>query len=104
MNESRRTLLKSAGAALVVGTAMRRVLDAAVFDPLEKSIRELQRAMAAGQLSSAPGVVTWIAAADQWDARERRHRAEPHAGTSARELDEAQEEGARAGRCTSPFF
>jgi len=45
MNQSRRAFLKSTGAALVGGTAMQRVLDAAGFDPLEKTIRELQRAM-----------------------------------------------------------
>ena len=53
MKESRRAFLKSAGTILVAGGAMPRVLDAAGFDPLEKNIRELQRAMAAGQLTSA---------------------------------------------------
>jgi amidase len=92
MNESRRTLLKSAGAALVVGTAMRRVLDAAGFDPLEKSIRELQRAMAAGQLTSARLVSFYldrIAAYDQLGPRVNAVIAvNPHAGRYARELDE----------------
>ena len=92
MNESRRTLLKSAGAALVVGTAMRLMLDAAGFDPLEKSIRELQRAMAAGQLTSARLVSFYldrIAAYDQLGPRVNAVIAvNPHAGRYARELDE----------------
>ena len=68
MNDSRRAFLKSAGATLVVGTAMQRALDAAGFDPLEKNIRELQRAMAAGQVTSAQLVTFYldrIAAYDQ---------------------------------------
>jgi amidase len=68
MNESRRAFLKSAGATLVVGTAIDRVLGAASFDPLEKNIPELQRAMTAGQLTSAQLVSFYldrIAAFDQ---------------------------------------
>src|SRR4051812_2839818 len=53
MAKSRREFLKSAGAALAVAGAMPRGLDAASFDPLEKNIRELQRAMRAGQITSA---------------------------------------------------
>jgi hypothetical protein len=45
MKESRRAFLKSAGTILVAGGAMQRVLDAAGFDPLEKNVRELQRAI-----------------------------------------------------------
>ena len=72
MNKSRRAFLKSAGATLVAGTAMQRVLRSAGFDPLEKNIRELQRAMAAGQMTSAQLVQFYldrIAASDQTGPR-----------------------------------
>ena len=92
MKESRRAFLKSAGTILVVGGAMQRVLDAAGFDPLEKNIRELQRAMAAGQLTSARLVSFYldrIAAYDQLGPRVNAVIAvNPHAGRYARELDE----------------
>src|SRR4051812_10625589 len=52
MTNSRRQFLKSAAAALAVAGAMPAPLMAA-FDPLEKNIRELQRAMRAGQITSA---------------------------------------------------
>ena len=85
MKESRRTFLKSAGTILVAGGAMQRVLDAAGFDPLEKNIRELQRAMAAGQLTSAQLVSFYldrIAAYDQLGPRVNAVIAvNPHAGT-----------------------
>src|SRR5437773_2541042 len=52
MINSRRQFLKSAAVALGAAGAVPARLTAA-FDPLEKNIRELQRAMAAGQLTSA---------------------------------------------------
>jgi Asp-tRNA(Asn)/Glu-tRNA(Gln) amidotransferase A subunit family amidase len=92
MNASRRAFLKSTGATLVVGTGMPRAMDAAGFDPLEKNIRELQRAMARGQLTSARLVTFYldrIAAYDQSGPRVNAVIAvNPHAAASARELDE----------------
>ena len=92
MNQSRRAFLKSTGAALVGGTAMQRVLDAAGFDPLEKTIRELQRAMTRGQLTSARLLQFYldrIAAYDQSGLRVNAVIAiNPHAAAAARALDE----------------
>ena len=71
---------------------MQRVLRSAGFDPLEKNIPELQRAMAAGQLPSAQLVAFYlnrIAASDQSGPRVNAVIAiNPHAGTYARQLDE----------------
>jgi Asp-tRNA(Asn)/Glu-tRNA(Gln) amidotransferase A subunit family amidase len=92
MNESRRAFLKSAGATLVAGAAMQRVLDSAGFDPLEKNIGELQRAMASGRLTSAQLVSFYldrIAAYDQAGPRVNAVIAiNPHAGAYARQLDD----------------
>ena len=49
-------------------TALRRALNAAGFDPFEKNIRELQRAMARGQLTSARPA-TSVAPVDLRNAR-----------------------------------
>jgi Asp-tRNA(Asn)/Glu-tRNA(Gln) amidotransferase A subunit family amidase len=100
MNESRRAFLKSAGVTLVAGTVMPRVLDAAGFDPLEKNIAELQRAMAAGRLTSAQLVSFYldrIAAFDQSGPRVNAVIAiNPHAATYARQLDdERRKKGTR---------
>src|SRR4051794_13845477 len=51
MSKSRRQFLEAA-AALAVASALPARLTAA-FDPLEKGIRELQRAMASAQITSA---------------------------------------------------
>jgi amidase len=92
MTKSRRTFLKAAGATLVAGAALPPVLDAAGFDPLEKSIPELQRAMMAGLLTSARLVSFYldrIAALDQAGPRVNAVIAiNPHAGTYARQLDD----------------
>lgn len=45
--------MKAAGAAAVGARELTRSMGAAAFDPLEKSILELQRAMAGGQITSA---------------------------------------------------
>ena len=50
---SRRAFLKSAGAGLVALGGAVRSLAAASFDPFDKSVRDLQRAMTAGLVSSA---------------------------------------------------
>jgi len=50
---SRRAFLKSAGAGLVALGRATRSLTAASFDPFDKSVRDLQRAMTAGHVSSA---------------------------------------------------
>ena len=50
---SRRAFLKSAGAGLVALGGAARSLTAASFDPFDKSVRDLQRAMTAGHVSSA---------------------------------------------------
>jgi len=92
MNESRRAFLRSAGATLVAGTALRRALNAAGFDPFEKNIRELQRAMARGQLTSARLVQFYLDRITAYDQSGPRVNAviaiNPHAATSARALDE----------------
>ena len=49
---SRRAFLKSAGGLVALGGAARS-LTAASFDPFDKSVRDLQRAMTAGHVSSA---------------------------------------------------
>ena len=92
MNESRRAFLKSAGMTLLAGTVMPRALDSAGFDPLEKNIAELQRAMAAGRLTSAQLVSFYldrIAALDQVGPRVNAVIAtNPHAVMYARQLDD----------------
>jgi amidase len=93
MNTSRRAFLKSAGVTLVAEAAVQRVLDAAAgFDPLEKNIAELQKAMAAGQLTSAQLMSFYldrIAAFDQLGPRVNAVIAiNPHAATYARQLDD----------------
>jgi amidase len=92
MNKSRRAFLKSAGATLVASSAMQRVLDSAGFDPLEKNIRELERAMAAGHVTSVRLVAFYldrIAAFDQSGPRVNAVIAiNPHAETYARQLDD----------------
>ena len=50
---SRRAFLKSAGAGLVALGRATRSLTAASFDAFDKSVRDLQRAMTAGHVSSA---------------------------------------------------
>jgi amidase len=50
---SRRAFLKSAGAGLVALGRATRSLTAASFDPFDKSVRDLQRAMTMGHVSSA---------------------------------------------------
>ncbi len=71
---------------------MQRVVDAAGFDPLEKSIRELQRAMARGQLTSARLVSFYLDRIAAYDESGPRVKAviatNPHAAASARKLDE----------------
>jgi Asp-tRNA(Asn)/Glu-tRNA(Gln) amidotransferase A subunit family amidase len=71
---------------------MGRVPDAARFDPFEKNIRELQRAMAAGQLTSAQLVAFYldrIAAYDQLGPRVNAVIAiNPRAAAHARDLDQ----------------
>jgi len=99
MNESRRAFLTSAGAALVLAPA-RRGLKAAAFDPLEKTVRELQRAMADGQLTAAQLVAFYldrIAAYDQSGPNVNAVVAiHPGAPASARALDEERRrKGAR---------
>jgi Asp-tRNA(Asn)/Glu-tRNA(Gln) amidotransferase A subunit family amidase len=92
MNESRRAFLKSAGATLVASAAVQRLLDAAGFDPLEKNIAELQKAMAAGQLTSAQLVSFYLARVAAFDQLGPRVNAviaiNPHAATYARQLDD----------------
>src|SRR5690349_12595076 len=51
MKPSRRTFLTATGAVVAAGIA--QIPLTAAFEPLETSIRELQRAMGAGQLTSA---------------------------------------------------
>jgi amidase len=50
---SRRAFLKCAGAGLVALSRATRSLTAASFDPFDKSVRDLQRAMTMGHVSSA---------------------------------------------------
>jgi amidase len=92
MSPSRRAFLKTAGATLAVGSAMPRALNAVGFDPLEKSIRELQRAMAKGQLTSAQLVAFYLARVAAYDQVGPQVNAviaiNPQAATYARELDE----------------
>src|SRR3984893_2169617 len=58
---SRRAFLKSAGAGLVALGGAARSLTAASFDPFDKSVRDLQRAMTAGHVSSAQLVRFYLA-------------------------------------------
>ena len=92
MPNSRRRFLKSAGATIVVAGAMRRGLDAAGFDPLEKNIRELQRAMAAGKITSAQLVQFYVDRIDAYDQVGPRLNAviaiNPNAAAQARALDD----------------
>jgi Asp-tRNA(Asn)/Glu-tRNA(Gln) amidotransferase A subunit family amidase len=101
MSNSRRQFLKSAGAALVVAGAMPRVLDGATFDPFEKTIRELQRALTAGQITSAQLVQFYldrIAAYDQIGPLVNAVIAlHPNATADARALDDERRRGRTRG-------
>ena len=71
---------------------MRRGMDAAGFEPLEKSIRELQRAMAKGQVTSVQLVQFYIDRINAYDQVGPRLNAviaiNPHAAADARGLDD----------------
>ena len=101
MPNSRRQFLKSAGATLVVAGAMPRALDAAGFDPFEKSIRELQRAMAAGQITSEQLVQFYLDRIAAYDQTGPRVNAvlyiNPKAAADARSLDDERKRGRPRG-------
>jgi Asp-tRNA(Asn)/Glu-tRNA(Gln) amidotransferase A subunit family amidase len=103
MTNSRRQFLKSAGATLVVAGAMPPTLAAAGFDPFEKSIRELQRAMTAGQITSEQLVQFYldrIAAYDEAQAGPRLNallHVNPRAAADARSLDDERKRGRPRG-------
>ena len=92
MSNSRRQFLKSAAAALVAAGAAARSASAASFDAFEKSIRELQRAMAAGQTSSAQLVQFYLDRISAYDQGGPSVNAvllvNPNALADARALDE----------------
>src|SRR6185295_3128052 len=67
MSHSRRQFLAAAAATFAAAGAIPQVLDAAGFDPFEKTIRELQRAMAAGQITSARLVQFYLGRIDAYD-------------------------------------
>jgi len=101
MTKSRRQFLKSAGATLVVAGATRRALGAATFDPFEKTIADLRRALATGQITSAQLVqfyVERIAAYDQAGPRVNAVLAiNPNAAADARALDDERKRGRTRG-------
>jgi Asp-tRNA(Asn)/Glu-tRNA(Gln) amidotransferase A subunit family amidase len=90
--QSRRQFIKSATAVLIANGGVRYSLGVASFDPFEKSIRELQRAMASGSTSSAQLVQYYldrIAAYDQAGPRVNAVlHTNPNAAADARALDE----------------
>ena len=100
---SRRVFLQSAGAVLVaIGGAHRyaRSVIAAAYDPYEKSIGELQAAMAAGQTSSAQLVRFYLDRIAAYDQAGPRLNAvlyvNPRASADARALDtERSKRGSR---------
>src|SRR5580765_8742661 len=101
MTNSRRQFLKSAGATFVVAGAIRRALRAATFDPFEKTIADLRRALATGQITSAQLVqfyVERIAAYDQAGPRVNAVLAiNPNAAADARALDDERRRGRTRG-------
>src|SRR3954447_19836985 len=97
MKHSRREFI---GAAIlgVAAAAPKRLL--AGFDPLEKNIRELQRAMAAGLVTSAQLVAFYLDRIAAYDQRRPQVNAviaiNPHAAAYAAALDdERKRKGAR---------
>ena len=98
MRHSRREFI---GAAIlgVAAAAPTRLL--AAFDPLEKNIRELQRAMTAGRVTSAQLVTFYldrIAAYDQAGPRVNAVIAvNPHAAAYAAALDDERKQERPAG-------
>jgi Asp-tRNA(Asn)/Glu-tRNA(Gln) amidotransferase A subunit family amidase len=97
MTNSRRQFLQSAAAALaVVGVGPMRLT--AAFDPLEKNIRELQRAMGAGQITSAQLVQFYL---DRIAAYDPLLNAvlyvNPNAAAAARVLDDERRRGKSRG-------
>jgi len=101
MVNSRREFLKGAGAALVVAGAIRRPLDGATFDPFEKTIRELQRAMTAGQITSTQLVQFYLDRIVTYDQTGPRVNAvlavNPNAAADARALDDERKRGRTRG-------
>src|SRR5438093_9695858 len=97
MSSSRRLFLKSAAAALATVGAAPTPLTAA-FDPLEKNIRELQRAMAAGQITSVRLVQFYIDRIVQYDGLVNAVLyVNPNAAADARALDDERRRGRTRG-------
>ena len=98
---SRRRFLKSVAVALAAGAVPARLT--AAFDPFEKNIRGLQRAMGAGQITSAHLVQFYldrIAAYDQAGPRVNAVlHVNPNAAADARALDAER----RRGRARGPL-
>jgi Asp-tRNA(Asn)/Glu-tRNA(Gln) amidotransferase A subunit family amidase len=101
MASSRRQFLKRAGASLVVARGIRRTLAAAGFDPLEKTIPELQRGMARGEITSAQLVEFYLDRINAYDQTGPRVNAvlaiNPNAAADARTLDEERRHGRSRG-------
>jgi len=89
---SRRQFLKSATAVLIASGGAGRSLGAESFDPFEKNIRELQRAMTNGKTSSAQLVQFYLDRIAAYDQAGPRVNAvlhiNPNAAADARVLDE----------------
>ena len=107
MRRTRREFIGSAILGVAAAAAPKQLL-AATFDPFEKNIGELQRAMTAGQVTSAQLVKFYlgrIAAYDQMGPQVNAVIAiNPHAAVDAAALDEERSEKARAARCTASQF
>ena len=101
MAKSRRQFLKSAGVTLISVGALPRGLVAAGFDPFEKSIRELQRAMAAEQITSAQLVQLYLDRIAAYDQTGPGVNAvlyiNPKAAADARSLDDERKRGRPRG-------
>jgi Amidase len=89
---SRRQFLKSATAALLASGGAGRLRGAELFDPFEKTIRELQRAMTDGKTSSAQLVQFYLNRIAAYDQAGPRVNAvlhiNPNAAADAQMLDE----------------
>src|SRR5258706_12977829 len=103
MPKSRRQFLKSAGATLVVAGAMPRALDAAGFDPFEKTIRELQRALAAGLITSVQLVQFYIDRITAYDQIGPRVKAVLSVNPSALGYSRALAAGRKRGPTRGPL-
>src|SRR4051794_22192641 len=96
MTRSRRHFLKAAAATLAAAGAVPATL-AARFDPLEKTIRELQDAMTAGEITSAHLVEFYLDRIAKNDTRTNAVLSvNPNAVADARALD--AERRRRTGR------